>query len=172
MGKFKEIFEAEKYQIYCDMDGVLTDFESQFIKYVGITPAQFDQQHNNDQKEFWSAVEKGGLKYWTDMPWMKGGQLIWNFIKNKNPIILSAPARTIPDSNKGKNIWVKKELKPSPKVILIRSNEKKKYATPTSILIDDLPKNIADWTQAGGIGILHKWPMDTINTIKTLFDGV
>jgi len=34
-----------------------------------------------------------------------------------------------------------------------------KYATPTSIIIDDTQSVIQQWDEAGGIGILHTdWP--------------
>ena len=37
-----------------------------------------------------------------------------------------------------------------------------------NLLIDDLPKNIAEWKAAGGTGILHKSVGQTIAQLKKL----
>jgi hypothetical protein len=36
------------------------------------------------------------------------------------------------------------------------------------LLIDDLPKNIAEWKSAGGTGILHKSTGQTLSQLKRL----
>jgi hypothetical protein len=139
-----------EYQIYCDMDGVLT--------------TEYKQSHT--KKEFWNEVAKGKLQFWSDMKWMPDGQQLWNFIKSR-AIILSAPSSSLPDSSRGKMIWVAKNIGPNVKLILRKAEEKKDFANAKSILIDDLQKNILQWEQAGGIGIHH---ISAINTIKKLND--
>jgi hypothetical protein len=57
---------------------------------------------------------------------------------------------------------------PGTKLILSKAENKKDYARPNSILIDDNVKNIADWIGAGGIGILHTSAEDTIKQLKKL----
>jgi hypothetical protein len=47
------------YKIYCDMDGVLTDFDNQFKRYVGVSPSVYDKTHS--QSEFWGEIEKAGI---------------------------------------------------------------------------------------------------------------
>jgi len=37
-------------------------------------------------------------------------------------------------------------------------------------LIDDLPRNIDPWIEAGGIGILHKNTEDTIKKLKKIIN--
>ena len=44
------------------------------------------------------------------------------------------------------------------------------YAKPGSVLIDDRPKNINAWIDAGGIGILHKNAADTIAQLQDLIN--
>ena len=40
-----------------------------------------------------------------------------------------------------------------------------------NVLIDDRPKNIEAWENAGGIGILHTSAKETINKLKELRNG-
>ena len=48
-------------------------------------------------------------------------------------------------------------------------SEKYIYAKPRHILIDDTPEKIKGWTNAGGLGILHRNAGDSINEIKQIF---
>jgi 5'(3')-deoxyribonucleotidase len=139
------------YKIYCDMDGVLTDFDNQFKKYTGVSPDVYTKTHSTT--EFWGEIEKAGIGYWVGMNWMPEGKKLWNFIKKYDVEILSAPSRS-KLSVDGKKMWVKTMLKPRPKLNLVRAVEKQKFTTPNSILIDDKVENINQWKSAGGIGIL------------------
>lgn len=146
------------------MDGVLTDFDNQFKKYVGVSPSVYQTTHS--VSEFWGEIEKAGLGYWVGMDWMSDGEKLWNFIKRYDTEILSAPSRS-KLSVIGKKMWVKTMLKPTPKLNLVRAVHKQKFATPNGILIDDKEDNINQWKTAGGIGILVK--RDNIDiVIKTL----
>lgn len=162
----KEILlEEQKYELYCDMDGVLTDFDKALLS-VGIKDGRkWEADHGS--AEFWKKIDGGGLKYWSEMSWLSDGKALWNFIKKLNPTILSAPARSIPNSKKGKKIWVKRELGNVP-VILKRARNKKDLADKNSIMIDDTQTVIDGWTKAGGIGILHKSAAQTIKKLKEL----
>ena len=155
-----------KYDIYCDMDGVLTDFNKQLETFTGIKDGETYEKQKGTEA-FWSAIGKGGIKYWSEMPWMKDGKTLWNYIKHKNTKILSAPARTIPESPVGKHMWVKKNLG-SAELILRRAREKQEFAKKNAILIDDMDKNIKQWKASGGIGILHKSAASTIKQLKDL----
>jgi hypothetical protein len=68
--------------------------------------------------------------------------------------------------------WLKKNTTVSgSKINIIRRPEKKQYAIHKgvpAILIDDHPKNIAEWEQAGGVGIHHKSAANTIRKLKAL----
>ena len=169
MGKFKDFLYEEKieYKIYVDMDGVLTDFLTAFKQIDGRTTKEVEKLGD---KEFWKHVEKGGLDYWSNVPWMKDGKKLWNFVKKYNASILSAPARTIPESPKGKKIWVKRELG-NVNLILKRARNKIEYAGKNTILIDDQKKNTDVWNKTGGIGIHHTTADKTIKTLKGILNG-
>jgi len=155
--------EETQYQIYCDMDGVLADFEGGYEKLTGI---DLQGEFKPDGEEFWDPIAKAGVKFWASLKWMPGGQQLWNYIKPYNPKLLSAPSRE--ESSKiGKYVWVKNKL-PGTKLILRSANRKKQFANPNSILIDDRIKNIESWEQAGGIGIHHTSTENTIKELKKL----
>ena len=39
-----EVKEKPKYKIYCDMDGVLTDFEKRFEHFSGMHPQEYEKE--------------------------------------------------------------------------------------------------------------------------------
>jgi nicotinamide mononucleotide adenylyltransferase/lambda repressor-like predicted transcriptional regulator len=161
-----EIFEeadASKgdYKIYCDMDGVIVDFDKGYKELTG-RDASFDIP----KEEFWAPISKAGAPFWIKLKWMPDGKQLWNYIKEYNPELLSAPSRE-ESSKMGKRIWVKREL-PGTKLILRQAERKQEFATPNSILIDDRADNIQRWKDAGGIGIVHTSAADTIQQLKDL----
>jgi len=160
----KEI--QQKYKIYCDMDGVLTDFDYQLKTMLNINNGrEYEKKHGPEK--FWELIDSKGLNFWSKMPWMKDGKKLWSYIKDKNTEILSAPAKTIPDSKTGKISWVNGNLG-SVKLNLKSADTKKEFAKPNHILIDDYEKNIKAWKSAGGIGILHTSASNTIKQLKKI----
>lgn len=155
----------EDYKLYVDMDGVLTDFDKQFESFGKGKPDKFEKEHG--QVPFWELIKGGGLEWWSEMPWKKDGKKLWDHIRGYDNVkILSAPAKTIPESRMGKMIWVNRELGSDYPLILY--NNKGDYAGEKSILIDDRKDNTDAWTEAGGISILHKSAADTIKKLKEL----
>jgi ribosomal protein S27AE len=155
--------EKTEYTIYCDLDGVLVDFDLGYQELTGITSQQADA---NGVEAFWSPLSKAGAKFWITLKWMSDGKQLWSYIKKYDPILLSAPSRE-ESSRLGKRVWVKREL-PDVKLILKSASQKQQYASPTSILIDDRQKNIDQWNAAGGVGILHTSTANTIKQLKQL----
>jgi len=154
--------EEDNYQIYCDMDGVLTDFESGYEKLTGVD-LKGEFQKGSD---FWDPISKAGVGFWAGLQWMPGGKELWAYLKPFNPVLLSAPSRE-ESSRIGKAVWVKHKI-PGTKLILRYAKQKQQLATPESILIDDRQINIDQWEAAGGIGILHTSTSNTIEQLKKL----
>jgi nicotinamide mononucleotide adenylyltransferase len=167
-GKYRpEIFEEgvgeEAHKIYCDMDGVLVDFEK---GYEELTGQDIKGQHVASSADFWGPISKAGAAFWIKLKWMPDGKQLWEYIKQYNPVLLSAPSRE--ESSKiGKRVWVKREL-PGVKLVLRSAERKQEFATPKSILIDDRKDNIERWKEAGGVGIYHTSAADTIQQLKKL----
>ena len=156
----------QQYQIYCDMDGVLTDFDTQFKELSGgIAPKDYENKYGKDA--FWSLISQGGVGYWVGMPWMPNGKQLWEYISKYNPIILSAPSREN-ESRLGKRLWVRNNLSPKPKLILASAANKPNYSTRNKILIDDRADTISNWNAKGGIGILFKSTAQVIEELKKL----
>ena len=172
----KEIYEAEKsgrIQIYCDMDGVLCDFDSRFEHYYGVPPREYAKEKG--QKAMEEAVDRVGVVYWSKMPWLKGGRELWAKISKYNPIILTSPGKFI-HARQGKLEWIKENLSPQPKDIMFANTGKKfeaiKDKSPQeirrSMLIDDYYPNLAPWKEIGGISITYR-SYDQVSAILDKF---
>ena len=150
----KEKKEVPPYKIYCDMDGVLTDFESRFEHFSGMHPQEYEKAHG--VPAFWNLIDvKIGVRFWVGMDWMPQGKRLWDFISPYKPDLLTSPSRDNA-SRLGKQLWAKNNLSPKPKVIMSYSKDKQRYANENSILIDDKPSNIDEWAAKGGIAIRCK----------------
>tara|TARA_Y100001972_G_scaffold34236_1_gene42491 strand:+ start:3795 stop:4385 length:591 start_codon:yes stop_codon:yes gene_type:complete len=161
--------KTSKYKIYCDMDGVLTNFEKRFYEKVNeigpdYYPLKDIKKINKPQDfenifgldEFWKFIDQTvGVSFWVGMDWMPDGKQLWSFISKYNPSLLTSPSRDN-TSRLGKNLWVRNNLSPKPKVIFAYSANKQNYANENSILIDDKKSNIEEWQAAGGIAFRVK----------------
>jgi hypothetical protein len=98
------------------------------------------------------------------MDWMPDGKELWDYIKDKQPTLLSAPSREN-ESRLGKRLWAKNNI-PGTKLILASASKKQNYSGRDKILIDDRPDNIEQWRSKGGIGILHTNTQDTIKQLQ------
>ena len=157
-----KISEAELPPIYCDMDQVICDFIGGYEKLTGLDFAR------SDKEDRWNAIT-GKKDFWATLDWMPGSQRMWNLINKYNANILSAYSNRDGNSRKGKTQWLKKNARPTGKVHLVMRADKQKYATTggkPNILIDDYIKNIKEWENAGGIGIHHLSPTQTISELK------
>ena len=175
-----------KYQIYCDMDGVLTDFEKRFVsllqqegpKYYSkaviaqvTRPKHFDKLEGST--EFWKFIDQHiGLEFWSEMPWMPNGRQLWDFIQPYGPKLLTSPSRDN-TSRLGKRLWVKENLSPAPEVLFRFGDAKADFANENTILIDDKPSNLRAFASKGGIAIECKDGdvSSVINELKQLGYG-
>ena len=167
-----DLYEAIKpYTIYCDMDGVLVDFDK---GYKDLTEITTDQANAQGKSYFWSKFndsinEKNTseYKYWSELEWESDGKQLWDCIKPYNPFILTAPTRN-PESKEGKTYWVQNNIGPVRELIFAFSFDKPKYSRKNHILIDDREETIKAWNAKGGIGIHHTSTRDTIEKLETL----
>ena len=157
--------QAAQYKIFCDMDGVLTDFDKRFEYFGGMLPKEYEEKYSKSQ--FWKLIDdKVGFSFWAEMPWMPDGKQLWSYIEKYKPMLLSAPSQK-PSSRYGKRVWVANNL-PGVKLILAKRENKQDYSKPNRILIDDRADNVEEWKSKGGIGILHTSAADTIEKLKQL----
>ena len=171
---------VSEYKIYCDMDGVLCDFDEGY-KYL--TEKSTDEANAKGKKYFWElfreSVGENEKDFWANLPWQPGGENLWTFISPYNPNILSSPAINFskpqdqqldPNYNEaiiGKKEWINKNLYNVGEEIFVPAFQKADSVAPNHILIDDMKKNTDAWEAAGGIAILHK---NYATTKKTLIE--
>jgi FMN phosphatase YigB (HAD superfamily) len=167
-----DLYEAirPKYTIFCDMDGVLVDFDKGYKNLTGMATHHADAQGRD---EFWNlfntSLEEKGMpeyQYWADLDWQSGGQELWNFIKQYKPYILTAPTYN-PESREGKRDWVQR-LDGMKNIYFRPAKSKSDFSGKNKILIDDRADTIDKWNAAGGIGILHTSAQSTIEKLKEL----
>jgi hypothetical protein len=126
-----------------------------------------------------SVIGKRSGEYFRDLhPLVDGVHELWPYINSlgMKVMLLSAPipSREGISAKEGKTIWAMQHLVPRPDpgdIIITPSIEKQRYAAGVTqnILIDDKPRTIDQWNEAGGIGILHVTG-DSASTISQLDD--
>ena len=176
-----------KYRIFCDLDGVLVDFDRGFMELPSnsekLTPKEYEEKHGKDS--IWPMIDSLGESFWTNLQWMKDGRELWDYLKQYDPIILSAPSRH-PGCITGKTKWVNTHLGIEQEPVMdpanftedtrfVLANHKHDYVKPAEelldkhpVLIDDFSKKLEKWTSAGGIGILHNDATDTIRVVEEM----
>ncbi len=163
----EQMLENNSRRIYVDLDGVLVDFDKKVYSMTGgINKDRYVKLHGIDS--LWREINRFGSEWWSTLEWKPDGKILWEYLKKYNPIILtSGSVRNTGDiAKKGKEEWCRINLGETVPVIVVNSSsDKQKYATPSSILVDDLNDNIIEWRKKFGIGILHT---DTKSTITKL----
>jgi hypothetical protein len=150
-------------QIFCDLDGVIFDFEGGFLKSFGM-------EHNSiPESEMWDMIFNH-TEWWANLHMMPDAIELWNYIKPYHPAILTGcPLTGYDKAVEGKNIAVDNHLGEHIEVFTCRSKNKPDFMkNKNDILIDDMVKNIKRWEKAGGIGILHISAANTILELKKL----
>ena len=161
-------------KIYFDMDGVLADFDGGLTEFCTV-PVK-DQADRTDEEDdaMWNEVRAVGHFYEKLNP-MPGAlemfMQIYNKYGDKCEILtgIPKPRRNIITAADDKKSWVEKLLPQGVVVNITYAAEKKHFCKgPDYILIDDLERNINDWTGFGGTGILHKNPEETLTKLKEI----
>lgn len=181
-------------KVFCDLDGVLVDFELGVWKvrsaliaiggdFKSITTEQVKNNiptHTPTREEIrlmmqnlsigalWGTVGKYGDNFWTDLEWANDGKELWNHITPYKPTILTGTSmdkRCAPE----KRVWCARELGDHVDVITCFAREKLQYSGPNTLLIDDKEKNCQQWASKGGAFILHTDTASTLDQLK-MFD--
>ena len=159
---------SEYSRIYCDMDGVLCDFEKNIKNTLGISVKKW--MSINPKHERWQPIVAKS-DFWSSM-WLNDGKNLWRFIEKYDPHILSTISQEDPNCKPGKNAWIRRNLGvPVSRVNLVQRHEKQNYAKvggKPSILIDDYEKNTKEFSMKGGVGITFKNASQVIGELKKL----
>lgn len=155
-------------KIYCDLDGVLADFEAGYRRINnGVIP---DREGKCDEDFYRPVMDT--KHFWRDLPLMTDADRLIGFLmslENVEVEILTSPSRLdAVRASKEKRIWVDKHYSPEAAVHFRRGRDKPEFAHSRSILIDDWEKNTSRWSEAGGIAVRHENAEKTIDTIRTI----
>lgn len=156
-------FDPSINTIHCDMDGVVADFDAYVLKHMGRTFSH--QAGPGADKEMWDFLSGIDRIYYVIEPTPYAKRL-WDAIKAvgcNRQMLTAIPRRaSIPTAEIDKIEWANEKhndvFGEQVKVVIGPfSRDKWKHAKPGDILIDDREDNIAEWIEAGGIGILHHY---------------
>jgi len=165
-----------EYELFVDLDGVLTDFNKQITKYFNVPNADAFFNQSNENQEAWQKIKEVGEDFWTGMKWLPGSRQLWSVIQKSGcPIrILTAPPKPhnidmgyIKQVMGWKIQWVRSNLG-GVKVLFAYTGEKGKFAKPNRILIDDQDRNIVDWKGKGGIPVQFDNVQSVVKKLKQL----
>lgn len=154
-------------KIFLDMDGVIADFNQQFINLTNYHPKDFEFKFG--KSKFWEVITKEGKNFWSNIPLMDNAKnlldILYIYNTNNIPIeILSAPSRD-KSSIIGKKEWLKK-YNINFKQNFVPAIKKQKFAKPDHLLIDDNIDNCKQWIEKGGKAILYTSYNSFIETYK------
>lgn len=134
--------------LFCDLDGVLADFEQGVFNIFHKYPEQIAPNL------LWSTINKS-KDFFETLPWTPEGKMFWEEIKQYDPIILTGVPRSI-YAEEQKRKWCARELGPDIHVITCSTKDKPNYCISNSLLIDDREDNINAWKSKGGKCILYE----------------
>ena len=176
-------------KIFLDLDGVISDFMGSAMPHFGVN-AELDAEVREAMKikesdliekeigtgRFWKTIDKLGEEWWAEMPLLPWGkdlfELSVSLVGKKNVFFLTSPSNKH-FSSSGKILFLQKHFRGTRQFIL--TPHKYLLATPDTLLVDDTPKKLNKFTEAGGQGLL--WPqqyklMDGDVSINYYYDQI
>ena len=156
-------------RIFVDMDGVVADFLAGCSEMMGKPLTSDDAGHSEydlRKEELTNKRLFGMLPPMVDyadlIGYVKHTGLPWEILTAAGTVNREL---VVYDKNK----WVRKYIDPTVVVTCTYSGSQKgAFARKGFVLIDDRPKNIDAWVNAGGLGIVHVSARDTIEQLKLL----
>ncbi len=166
--------EIEK--VYFDMDGVLADFERGVQEICGLTPPSQNAKHKkeNEDDKMWEAI-KLTPHFYDYLELMPGAKDMFDSVRakygEKCEILtgIPKPRRGIANAAEDKKAWVKRLLSDDIVVNIVFREDKPKFCTGKGcILIDDMERNIREWKDMGGTGVVNVTAAETMEQLRKL----
>lgn len=161
-------------EIYCDLDGVLAEFDNRFIRKMGILPDNAFAAMGDDS--VWEKLHEIDPKFFISLEPIRESHYLQQALKEYHKMgmkimLLTAYPGQYPDWARQKQEWVRKYIGNYPTITVPGARAKKSYSGPYNILIDDYHRTIREWNQVGGKGIYHQHNKYS-NTINLLNSAV
>lgn len=163
-------------KIYFDMDSVLADFLRGVREICGMEPPDQNAAIQDKAKddEMWEKIRNQD-HFYDRLELMPGAKEMFGAVYEKygdKCEILTGipkPERDIKTAGEDKTKWVHRLLSQDVKVNIVLREEKPQYCTGKDcVLIDDMEKNIHEWEDMGGTGIVNVSAADTMEKLKEL----
>ena len=151
---------AKNFHVFLDLDGVLVNFEKGVKDATGYLASTL----NIFPESMWNMLSNT-KDFYTDLEWLKDGELLWEFFKGYKPIVITGlPLGDWAEPQKRE--WCRKNLGDDVEVICCLSEDKQNFIRDgyKSLLIDDRLSNCEAWKAAGGSALHHE------NYYKTMDD--
>ena len=136
--------------IFLDCDGVLADFDSYAHDYFGNPPREYERLMGSER--FWRELEAKG-DFFRNLPLMHDARDLYEGVRHLSPTILTGCPRG--DWAEAQKVAWAEEHFPGVPIITCKSANKRDYAKPGDVLIDDWHQHRARWIEMGGVWITH-----------------
>lgn len=151
-----------------DLDGVFADYKTKFREVLGY------DYHDKPPSEVWPKLDEVPHLFKKLQPFTNARLFFYRYAAQlgiKNTRILTAkpkPTRFLHTSEQDKKEWVWMNLDSFVEVICTDGWQGKREYCKNSqdILIDDSARNVNDWIETGGTGILHKEYYQTYTELR------
>ena len=169
--KHKELMST----IYLDMDGVVADFDAEATKIIGYSHPANERWPDAD----WAKL-RSNPRFYRDLPLMPDARRLVTTVleladrTNRDVKFLTAVPQDndFPWAFQDKMIWKQRHFGDIPIWFGPYSHDKRHWARPGDVLIDDRRSNIEQWREAGGIGILHHGDVDqSLDKLRTILQA-
>ena len=157
------------------MDGVLADFDRGVNELCRMNASSQNEKYDEEYDALMWARIREIDHFYDRLDLMPGAKEMFEFLYGKYgdkcEILTGIPKaeRGIVTSAEDKVVWTRRMLSEKVKIHTVSRKEKKLYCTgPETILIDDQERTILEWRAAGGTGILHRSPEQTLAELKRM----
>ena len=160
VGKQPMAYSSNNFEIFLDMDGVISDF-GRHVDETGMRREDGTPDYKKLSDKSW----------YVTMPVYPGARQFYDDLTKIGRVrFLTAPLVHV-ECFSGKAEWIKNFVPERKNFILrdlmiVASKDKYLVAKPGRVLIDDREGNVKAWTDAGGIGIHHTG--DYAQTLKAV----
>lgn len=146
------LLDPNRKTIFLDLDGCVSDFTGHLQKHLRLedmTPEEFLAWVMSKR----GIVDTLPYEFWVDMPFLPNGRKLYDFCKEMTATVICTSPGNSPCSSSGKHAFLNKNFKGSRNWII--TGAKWAFANDRSLLIDDRPKNVDRFNQAGGKAFLY-----------------
>ena len=143
--------------LYCDLDGVLADFDGYYRRAFGVDPC-------GGGIADWDALRRLG-DFYVDVPPLPDARWLWDQMAPWEPTVLTALPRSIPEVADYKRDWVRRHLGEGVKIICCTFRTKHLYARLGDVLVDDRDVDREAWVAVGGVFVAYRSAREVMDTL-------